>query len=220
MPKSLSRRLTLMAAGLSAAGVATAAIRGNASEAASGDPLLLGKVNLAGNKRTLLRSRVGKDSAGSARATLEVENLNPAGEGVGLFVWGVGNACITTYGQLGATGIRANSNDGYAIEAQGRVSFDYSGAVRFKVGQSVRKVKLISGQLVVPETSFVLATLQGDGGAGVGVRYARRIPIAQMQPLEVIEIALTAPAQKAVEVAFWVFEAPTPPILESAGEGA
>jgi hypothetical protein len=215
MGSSITRRTALAAAAGSAL---AAAIHGPRAEAAPGGPLLLGRTNLAGSAQTVLRSRASGRPQGVSLAVLRVENMDPEGEGTGLFVQGAGHIAIDSYGQLGATAVRAVSNDGLALDAEGLVRFSYSGRVRFNAGQSTIRLRL-SGQLALPGSANVLATLQGNGGAGVAVRFARRITPAPGAPGfgEVVEITLTRPAKNAVDVAFWLFETLSPGWFEVSG---
>lgn len=118
-----------------------------------------------------------------------------------------GGACITTYGQLGATAVVASSNDGYAVVANGLVQFDFAGVVQVTAGEASARVKLASGNVHFPEGSRVLATMQGDGGPGVAVRFVKRLA-ADPPDFEALDIVLTAPATQPVDVAFWVFYLP------------
>ncbi len=100
---------------------------------APGDSLILGKVNLAGRRSAVPRPKAGPGGPPGS-ATLVIENRERDGHSVGLFAQSTGGVCIGTYGQLGGTGVLAVSNDGLALEASGRVSFDFAGAVEVKAG--------------------------------------------------------------------------------------
>lgn len=207
MSLHLSRRTALRAGGLSAAVATIGRSMGRAGEAAVGEPLILGRLNLAGRRTTTLRSKATSGGPAGA-ATLVVENLDPTGRGGGLFVHSTGGTCIGTYGQVGGTAISANSNDGLAIAASGRVSFDFAGSVVIPAGQASRRVKLATGNVHFPPGAHVLATLQGDAGPGVAIRHVEVLDPTATPDFEAIEFVLTAASAQDVTVAFWVFYLP------------
>ncbi len=190
MTTRMNRRSTLAVAGASLATLV--ASRTGPTEAAANDPLVIGKLNLGSGKQTRLRSNVG-----GGRATLQIQNLHPRATGLGLDVFAAGTA-IRASGPLGATAIQLTSR-GRAIDADGNVAFSLAGSLRFAAGQSKRHLQ-VQSNAAFAEGSYALATLQGDAGDGVAVRYAKLGPGG----IE-IEIALTAAAAKAVTVAWWVF---------------
>lgn len=200
---SLPRRIALRAGALSAVLAVAGLARPKSGLAARGDPLILGKVNLAGKRSTVLRSKAGPGGP-PGFATLVIENRERNSQATGLFVNSYGGVCVNAYGQLGGTAISANSNDGRAIAATGRVSFDFAGSAVVKAGESSMRLKLATGMVNFPEGSLVLATLQGDAGPGVVVRHVIRLD-PQPPDFEALEIVLTAATTQDVRVAYWVF---------------
>lgn len=204
MRNLLTRRTALRAGGLSAVLAAAGKSLTRGAEAAAGAPLLLGRVNLAGKSTTTLRSKAGSGGPPGGQ-TLAIENLS--NDGTGLSVRSRGGICIHTYGMLGGTAISANSNDGLAIEASGRVSFDFAGSVVVPAGESTARVKLVTGNVHFPEGAMVVATLQGSAGPVVAVSHVERLD-ATPPDFEALEIVLTGAAAQDATVAFWVFYMP------------
>ncbi len=98
MRSLFSRRAALRLGGV--AGALAAITRGSGvGNAARGEPLLLGRLNLAGKSTTTLRSKAGAGGPPGS-TTLQIENNNSEG-GFALFAKSTGGVCIGTYGQLG-----------------------------------------------------------------------------------------------------------------------
>ena len=145
-----SSRRAFLAAG--AAGLATHALP---AKATTGNPLILGRDNRAGQPTTLRASRQLSGAVlmwleGYADApTLRVENSWEHSDGTGVDI-----------STDGATALRVASRSGTALSVEGPASFSRSGVAMIPVGQST----WTSLDVGIGEFSFVLATLQVDLG--------------------------------------------------------
>jgi hypothetical protein len=86
----------------------------------------------------------------------------------------VGSAGVSGRGTLaGHNGVVATHDlgTGTALKVVGRTAFSRSGKATVGHGHTVQVVTVPSG---IDTTSLILATLQGDAGSGVYLRYARR----------------------------------------------
>lgn len=184
-----TRRHLLTGLGAASAAIAlTAAPRG---EAAPGEPLLLGRANRAGSRPTRISSRV------ALRGALEIENLNPEGKGTGLDV-SSGGVGIHALGMVGGTGLFTESRDGRALAVIGRSAFVHAGVATIAAGSAD---VIVETRYFIHPGEAIIATLQGEGGAGVAVRFAER----QSDGFHA-RVALTKAATRDVVVAFWMVE--------------
>ena len=174
-----TRRAILAA---SAAAVAAQAIP---AKATTGDPLILGRENQAGQPTVLqlnprLYDRILLTLRGNADSPiLRVENSWSAGDGRGLDVQAEG-----------ATGIRVASATGTALLVEGPAVFSRSGRAIIRSGRDRVRVEGVALQ----ETSAVLATLQADLG---DVLLKAAIPDAAASAIS-LRLSASAPIDAAV----------------------
>jgi hypothetical protein len=195
----------LLTGGLAvAAGAVASVVAPQVAAANNGDPVLSG--DLVYGRTTMLMGTTTGTSAGTLISQARFNaglGTYPADPVYGTHGAITADAPATSAGVYGDAykwstyGVHANhrSNAGTALKVTGRVALSRSGTATIAKKHSSLTVTVPSG---VDVTSTILATLQGSGGKGVVLRYAKR-----MSPTT-FKVALNKKATSAVTFAWMI----------------
>ena len=103
---------------------------------------------------------------------------------------------LASGGGGGATGLAGEASSGFALQTQGKVTFDTAGILKIPKGKDRRTA---DPGVPVDTDTRVLATMVDSTGAGVTIAQVRRIKNQNR-----IQVILTGPAARRVHVAWFV----------------
>jgi hypothetical protein len=199
----ISRRDAIMGALALAAGTMIA-MRPEEAHAINSDPVLA-----AGTVYSTEGSSIQYNSTGAAgglsksAAWFNWHNLGGVVHAVSGSVTGAttaGSAGVEGYATTtGNYGVLAwnNAPAGVAVKVDGRAKFSRSGMATIAKSHSALTVAVASG---IDTTSMILVTLQGSGGSGVWLKYARRVDATHFK------VYLNKKSTKAVRFAWMIVD--------------
>lgn len=197
----LTRRDAIIGALAMAAGTLIAS-KPEEAHAISGDPINMGAFVIGSTETKLWRTSTGlnnnqpfsqvmiagsDDGSNPYRALEGAVSTYAPTDAVGVRGWALG---------AGQTGVVAQ-NDAYGVGLKviGRATFSRSGKATIAKKHSTLTVTVPSGILT---SALILVTLQGSGGSGVYLKYAKRMTATTFK------VALNKKAKSAVEFAWMI----------------
>jgi hypothetical protein len=211
-PAVISRRDAIVGALALAAGTLTVA-KPDVAQAAWGDPLTVGNQFFADWAPTTIISTSDGTALGTRYNTSHIaygDTRHYSFYGIAHSTAGAGGAALAAraegagqYGVLAedhdpaGTALRAYSSRGTAIEAEGIVRFSRSGKATIPRKKSTVTVTMTL-DTSISESAMILATLQGSGGSGVYLKYAKRVDATHFK------VALNKKCSSAVTFAWMI----------------